>query len=117
MHFAPLLRRYWSSSFCPFTLSSHSLFAQHPTSLANGPPPPVLALQEVPQPLVARPRVPAPRAAFVHQHPDFFVSPYLKVATPLENARIIAPVVVVGFYCLSENVVYSSHVYKCFWLV
>ncbi|KAH9019052.1 hypothetical protein EDB84DRAFT_1566212 [Lactarius hengduanensis] len=64
-----------------------------------------------------RPRVPAPRAAFVHQHPDFFVSPYLKVATPLENARIIAPVVVVGFYCLSENVVYSSHVYKCFWLV
>ncbi|KAH9169297.1 hypothetical protein EDB89DRAFT_2073131 [Lactarius sanguifluus] len=82
--------------------------------LANGPPPPVLA-QEVPQPLVARPRIPAPGAAFVHQHPGFFVSPSLKVTAhplslpraickmPLENARIIAPVVVVDGINLARS--------------
>ncbi|KAH9161911.1 hypothetical protein EDB89DRAFT_2234919 [Lactarius sanguifluus] len=41
----------------------------------HGPPPPVLALQEASQPLVARPRVPAPRVAFVLQHPRLVASP------------------------------------------
>ncbi|KAH9178855.1 hypothetical protein EDB89DRAFT_986717 [Lactarius sanguifluus] len=45
------------------------------TSRSHGPPPPVLALQEASQPLVARPRVPAPRVAFVLQHPRLVASP------------------------------------------
>ncbi|KAH8976420.1 hypothetical protein EDB83DRAFT_2538739 [Lactarius deliciosus] len=84
------------SSTHTHTLSPPARYLRRSTSVAHGLPSPVLALQEARKPLVDRPRVPAPSAVIVPQHPELVGSPIslipfkIHLKTPLEAARSVA---------------------------